>query len=327
MYITTACRKAKSIDSKRLSLIKLFLASLLIVFFTTSSFAQQVSFSKEQILAYTSQWKGERFADGRPRVSDSLVKRLANISIEEAWQVMRNEGYNNQFEAGWQIIHPEKVLAGRVVTAQYMPTRPDVDKPIRDKGKADGRIGSPNSWPIDVLQNGDVYVADGFSKIIDGTLIGDNLGNSIYTKSKTGVVFDAGVRDLEGLEEIDGFVGFVRGVDPSYIKDVMLTGINCPIRIGRATVLPGDLVLGKKEGVIFIPAHLAQKVIITAEFVALKDEFSHMRLREGKYTPGQIDQSWTEDIKKDFLKWIKDNPSKVPMSQKELDDFLKDRTW
>ena len=304
-----------------------FLIACMLLFLIPFSKAQQVAWSKEQILAFTSQWKGERFPDGRPKVSDSLIKRLANISMEEAWGVLKSEGFNNQFDANWQIIHPEKPLAGRVVTAQYMPARPDMDKPIRDKGKAEGRIGSPNSWPIDVLQNGDVYVADGFGKIIDGTLIGDNLGNSIYSKSHTGVVFDAGVRDLEGLEEIDGFVGFVRGVDPSYIKDVMLTGINCPVRIGRSTVLPGDLVLGKKEGVIFIPAHLAQKVIITAEFVSLKDEFSHMRLKEGKYTPGQIDQAWTEDIKKDFLQWLKDNPTKVPMSKKELDDFLKDRTW
>jgi len=217
--------------------------------------------------------------------------------------------------------------SNQVVTAQYMPARPDMDSPIKAKGKAEGRLGSPNSWPIDVLQNGDVYVADGFSKIVDGTLIGDNLGNSIYSKSKTGVVFDAGVRDLEGLEEIDGFVGFVRGVDPSYIKDVMMTCINCPVRIGRVTALPGDLVLGKKEGVIFIPAHLAQKVVITSEFVALKDDFSHTRLREGKYTPGQIDMAWTEELKKDFMQWVKDNPAKVPMSKKELDDFLKDRTW
>ncbi len=284
-------------------------------------------YTKEQILVYTSLWKGERFPDGRPKVSDDLVKRLANISLEEAWGVLRNEGYNNQFEEGWQIIHPEKPLAGRVVTAQYMPSRPDMDNPIKAKGKAEGRSGAPNSWPIDLLQNGDVYVADGFSKIVDGTLIGDNLGNSIYTKSKTGVVFDAGVRDLEGLEEIDGFVGFVRGYDPSYIKEVMLTGMNYPIRIGRATVLPGDLVLGKKEGVIFIPAHLAQKVIITAEFIAMKDNFSHQRLREGKYTPGEIDQGWTENIKQDFLQWIKDNPAKVPMPKAELDAFLKDRTW
>lgn len=289
--------------------------------------AQQIQSTKEQLLVYTGLWKGERFPDGRPKVSDDLVKRLANISLEEAWGVLRNEGYNNQFEEGWQIIHPEKPLAGRVVTAQYMPARPDLDNPIKAKGKAEGRSGAPNSWPIDVLQNGDVYVADGFSKIIDGTLIGDNLGNSIYTKSKTGVVFDAGVRDLEGLEEIEGFVGFVRGYDPSYIKEVMLTGINYPIRIGRATVIPGDLVLGKKEGVIFIPAHLAQKVIINAEFIAMKDDFSHQRLREGKYTPGEIDQGWTESIKQDFLQWIKDNPAKVPMPRAELDAFLKDRTW
>ena len=303
------------------------LSMLVMLLVQQPAFAQQIQSTKEQILVYTSLWKGERFPDGRPKVSDDLVKRLANISLEEAWGVLRNEGYNNQFEEGWQIIHPEKPLAGRVVTAQYMPSRPDMDNPIKAKGKAEGRSGAPNSWPIDLLQNGDVYVADGFSKIVDGTLIGDNLGNSIYTKSKTGVVFDAGIRDLEGLEEIDGFVGFVRGYDPSYIKEVMLTGMNYPIRIGRATVLPGDLVLGKKEGVIFIPAHLAQKVIITAEFIAMKDNFSHQRLREGKYTPGEIDQGWTENIKQDFLQWIKDNPAKVPMPKAELDAFLKDRTW
>ena len=303
------------------------LSMLVMLLVQQPAFAQQIQSTKEQILVYTSLWKGERFPDGRPKVSDDLVKRLANISLEEAWGVLRNEGYNNQFEEGWQIIHPEKPLAGRVVTAQYMPSRPDMDNPIKAKGKAEGRSGAPNSWPIDLLQNGDVYVADGFSKIVDGTLIGDNLGNSIYTKSKTGVVFDAGIRDLEGLEEIDGFVGFVRGYDPSYLKEVMLTGMNYPIRIGRATVLPGDLVLGKKEGVIFIPAHLAQKVIITAEFIAMKDNFSHQRLREGKYTPGEIDQGWTENIKQDFLQWIKDNPAKVPMPKAELDAFLKDRTW
>jgi 4-hydroxy-4-methyl-2-oxoglutarate aldolase len=305
---------------------KLF-SSLLFLVMCFNVHAQQIQWTADQIKTFSGEWTGERTPDGRPHVSDDLVKRLANISLEEAWGFMKNKGYNNQFEAGWQLIHPEKALAGRVLTAQYMPSRPDMELKIREKGKAEGRVGSPNSWPIDMLKNGDVYVADGFGKIIDGTLIGDNLGNSIYAKSKTGVVFDAGVRDLEGLEAIDGFVGFVRGVDPSYIKEVMLSCINCPIRIGRATVMPGDLVLGKKEGVIFIPAHLAKACIENSEFVGLKDEFGHLRLREGKYTPGQIDQAWTAEIKADFMNWVKANPSKMPMTSQQFDEMMKERNW
>jgi 4-hydroxy-4-methyl-2-oxoglutarate aldolase len=289
--------------------------------------AQTVQWSPAQIKSYSTEWTGPRDTHGRPMVADDLVKRLADISLEEAWGYLRNKGYNNQFEGGWQIINPAKQLAGRVLTAQYLPARPDYDLRQKEKGKTEGRIGSPNSWPIDLLKTGDVYVADGFGKIVDGTLIGDNLGNSIYAKSKTGVVFDGSIRDLEGLEAIDGFVGFVRGFDPSYIKDMMLGCINCPIRIGRATVMPGDLVLGKKEGVVFIPAHLAKECIEAAEFVGLKDEFGHMRLREGKYTPGQIDQRWDDTIKNDFLNWVKTTPGKLKVSAAEFDSLMKDRNW
>lgn len=289
--------------------------------------AQQIVMPKEQLITLTSRWTGERFPDGRPKVSDSLINRLANISLEDCWQYLQNQGYTNQFESGWKIIHPDKVLVGRVVTAQFMPSRPDMDSLIKAKGKMEGRIGATNSWPIDVLVKGDVYVADGFSKVIDGTLIGDNLGNSIFSKTQTGVVFDAGVRDLQGLEAIEGFMGFVRGFDPSFLKNVTMTGINYPVRIGRAIALPGDLVLGKKEGIVFIPAHLAEKTVVYCEFIALKDEFGHTRLKSGTYTPGQIDSSWTDEIRKDFLQWLKDNPSKVPMTRKQLDEMMKERTW
>ncbi|MFN8354407.1 MAG: RraA family protein [Spirosomataceae bacterium] len=299
---------------------KIFLA---LVFGSAVLSAQaQVQASKEMIQFYSQEWKGERFPDGRPKVSDDLVKRLKNISIEEAWGVMRGQGYFNQFEAGWQMIRPDEPLAGRVVTAQYMPARPDMENPIKAKGKEEGRKGNTNSWPIEVLKEGDVYVADGYGKIIDGTLIGDNLGNSIYAKSKNGVVFDAGVRDLEGLEEIKGFNAWVRGFDPSAIKDMTMTCINCPIRIGRSSVLPGDLVLAKKEGVIFIPAHLAEKVITTAEFIALQDGFGHQMLREGKFTPGEIDSKWTDNIKTAFRQWCKDHPDRVFMSSADLEKFL-----
>ena len=287
----------------------------------------QIEPGKEIMDFYTAEWTGERLPDGRPKVSDDLLKRLKNISIEEAWGVLRGEGYQNQFDSGWDMLHPDKPFVGRALTAQYIPLRPDVNKRLLDKGHAEGRIGASNSWPIDMLQDGDVYVADCFGKIIDGTLIGDNLGNSIFANSKTGVVFDGGARDLEGLEAIDGFNAFVRGFDPSFLMETMLIGINIPIRIGRATVFPGDVVLAKKEGIVFIPPHLLEKVVINAEFIGLKDKFGHQRLREGTYTPGQIDGRWSDEIKTDFLKWIDDNPDLLPMSRSELEEYLKNRTW
>jgi len=292
-------------------------------------YGQNVGSSPEYIKALTSEWKGERFADGRPKVSDAILERLKKISIEEAWGVLRNKGFQNQFEGDWTIINPDQVMTGRVVTAQYMPLRPDLEKQIKDQGKAENRSqkGGTNSWPIDILVNGDVYVADSYGKMADGTLIGDNLGNSIYAKSQRGVVFFGSVRDQEGLSEIKGFNGWIKGSDPSYIQQMMLTSINAPIRVGRATVLPGDVVLAKKYGVIFIPAYLVEDLVLTSEFTALRDEFGHQRLREKKYLAGQIDSEWSDEIKKDFLNWINNYPGKLPMSKEELDTYLKDRNY
>ena len=293
---------------------------------TLYSVGQQVEPSSNQIRAYTPDWKGERFPDGRPKTPNRLLERLKNISLEEAWGYLRNKGYQNQFEGEWMIIRPDSVMVGRAVTAQYMPLRPDIDKLIKDQGKSEGRLGPTNSWPIDELKDGDIYVADSYGKMADGTLIGDNLGNAIFAKSHRGVVFYGSVRDIEGLEEIAGFNGWIKGYDPSYIQQMMLSGINVPIRIGRATVLPGDVVLAKKGGIVFIPAQFLEDLVQNAEFVELRDAFGHQRLREGKYTPGQIDQQWTDEIKKDFLKWL-DEQKNLPMTRRELDDYMKERNW
>jgi regulator of RNase E activity RraA len=291
--------------------------------------AQNVGSSPEYIKALTPEWKGERSADGRPKVSDALLERLKNISIEEAWGYLRNKGYQNQFENGWEILHPETAMTGRVVTAQFMPLRPDLEKYIKETGKTEGRAqqGGTNSWPIDILSEGDVYVADSYGKIADGTLIGDNLGNSIYAKSKRGFIFNGSVRDQEGLTEIEGANGWFREADPSFIQQMSLVSINAPIRLGRAVVLPGDIVLAKKYGVIFIPAHLLEDLVITSEMTALRDQFGHQRLREKKYLAGQIDSQWTDEIKKDFMNWLKNYQGKLPMSQAELDKYFKERNW
>ena len=281
----------------------------------------------EELVYYTLEWDGERFEDGRPKVPDEILERMEKVSIEEAWGILRSSGYNNQFEGNWEMIHEDQAIVGRALTALYMPKRPEVMDRITRNGHEAGHVGASNSWPIDALVKGDVYVADGFGKVVDGTLIGDNLGNAIYANSGNGVVFDAGSRDLAGLSEIEGFNAFVRGFDPSYLMESMLMGINVPIRIGRATVLPGDVVLAKKTGVLFIPAHLAEEVVDRAEFIMLRDMFGHQMLKEGVYTPGQIDGRWSNEIKAAFLEWVEANPEGLPLSRKELDAYLKDRTW
>lgn len=303
-----------------------YLSNLLILLLLSGGVFSQTP-DMEDMLFFTEEWTGERFEDGRPKVANALLERLKKVSIEEAWGVMRGKGYHNQFAGDWVVLHDDQAMVGRALTVQFMPKRPEYADRALKKGHESGRVGAMNSWPIDMLVEGDVYVADGYGKIKNGTLIGDNLGNSIYAKSKNGVVFNASSRDLEGLEKIDGFNAWVKGWDPTYLMESMVTGINTPIRIGEATVFPGDVVLAKKEGVIFIPAHLAEEVAINAEFIMLRDNFGITRLKEGKYTPGEIDTRWTDEIKQDFLGWLDDNPEKLPMSRTELDDYLKKRTW
>ncbi|MEN8227546.1 MAG: RraA family protein [Bacteroidota bacterium] len=304
----------------------IFLTSILVLALYFNAPAQFFN-STEELIYLTKEWTGERFDDGRPKVPEEILERMKNISIEEAWGVLRSKGYHNQFEGNWVILHEDEPVVGRAMTARYMPKRPEIMDRFTEKGHEQGRVGAMNSWPIDVLQQGDVYVADGFGKVINGTLIGDNLGNAIFANSGNGVVFDASSRDLEGLSKIKGFNAFVRAFDPSFLSESMLMGINVPIRIGRATVFPGDVVLAKKTGVLFIPAHLAEEVVVRSEFIALRDMFGHEMLKKGIYTPGQIDGRWSDEIKAAFLEWVENNPDELPMTQEALDDYLKDRTW
>jgi len=281
---------------------------------------------KEELTFLTSEWKGERFADGRPKIQDDLVARAKNIGIDDAWTVLKNLGYTSQFELGFKTVNDEP-FAGRAVTAMFMPARPDVEKSIKERGIQNGRKGNTNSWPIEVLTKGDVYVADGFGKIEGGTLMGSTLGTAIFSKTGNGVVFNGAARDVQGLSEIKGFNAFVRDFHPSFLEKMVLMGLNTPIRMGNAIVLPGDLVIAQKEGVLFVPAHLADEVVRTAEFVMLKDKFGFEMVKTSKYSTGQIDSEWTNGIKDDFIKWLAQHPEEGKMTRAQLDEIMKKRTW
>jgi 4-hydroxy-4-methyl-2-oxoglutarate aldolase len=277
------------------------------------SFAQLGLFTPEQRIQFSPDWKGERFADGRPKVPDETLARLKDVTAEEAWGVLRKENFRNQFEGNWTVVNSGPRLVGRVVTAVFMPYRPDFDNVVRANGKAEGRIGAENSWVIDILQPGDVLVVDLFGKVQDGTMIGDNLGTAIWTKSHNGLIVNGAVRDVSGIREIEGFQVFTKGVDPSALQNVMLTGVNTPIRIGQATVLPGDIAVSDPEGITFIPPHLAAKVADETEMTHLVDEWGHAQLRAGKYTPGQIDGKWTTAMVDEFNAWLTTKGSKLRM--------------
>ena len=273
--------------------------------------AQLDLFSKNQRIEFTPDWHGDRFPDGRPNVPDSALSRLKDVTADEAWDVLQDAGYRNQFEAGWKVINPGQRLVGRVVTAVFMPRRPDVDSVIQANGKKENRIGDENSWIIDVLKPGDVLVVDLFGKIRNGTIVGDNLSTAIYAKSHNGLIVNGAVRDVTGIQEIPGFQVYTRGVDPSALENVMLTGINVPIRIGDVTVMPGDIAIGDPEGVTFVPPQLAEKLADETEMDHLIDEWGHTMLREGKYTPGQIDAKWTKEMVEQFNAWLEKKGSKL----------------
>jgi regulator of RNase E activity RraA len=291
--------------------------------------AQDITPSREEVIALTSEWKGERFADGRPRVPDALLERMKNVNLEEAWAVLRGKGFQWQYEGRFRHVHLEETatMVGRALTATFVPKRPDLDKALTDKGHADGHIGGRNSWPIDMLQKGDVYVANVFGSYEGGPPIGGNLATAIYRNSGNGVVFDGSVRDIAQMETIVGFKGWVRDWHPSWNYDNMLVEINRPCRVGSALCLPGDVVLAKREGVVFVPPQLAEEVCKTAELVQLRDMFGFQRIKEGAYTPGQIDQRWSEAMEKDFSRWLNDHIDALPVPKAQIQELLKERTW
>ena len=266
----------------------------------------QIQPTKDDLIHLTKLNPFERFPDGRPLVPDDLLERMKLVTAEEAWAVLMKHGYKNQFVGGFMQTHPGVVLVGRALTASFLPHRPDYHDAIQTAGTTEGRgkIGGQNSWIIEQLQLNDVMVVDLRGKVDGGTIVGDNLGTAVRTRTRAGLVVDGAIRDLPGLVTLTDVNFFMRDVHPSAIADETLEGINIPVKIGSVTVLPGDVVLGTNTGVYFIPPHLVQEVVESSEDVRVRDEFGKMRIGEGKYTSGEIDVSpWRDDIEADFKAW------------------------
>ena len=230
------------------------LAACILCLFSSSAESQVFTLSNQELTDYTSQNPFERFLDGRPKVPDDMIDRARGLSSEEVWAGLLKKGFNNQFADGFHIVHAGKNLVGRAFTVQFMPLRSDVNDVAEAKAKARGIPRLTNQAAIDMLQPGDVLVVNLFGKKVNGTIVGDNLFYYLANAAHAGgLVVDGGIRDLDGISEIE-MPAYYRHTEPTPIGNVMMTGINIPIRIGNVTVMPGDLVVGDREGVYFIPA-------------------------------------------------------------------------
>jgi regulator of RNase E activity RraA len=261
--------------------------------------------TKEQIMELTKEWKGERLDDGRPKVPDHLLDKLRTMTLEEIWLPLYVKGYHFQYEGGMKELHTEKKLVGRAVTCTFMPTRPDLADVVRKKGEEKGWEGYFNQWVVDNLGNGDVVVADMFDKVYNGTFVGGNLTTAINVKTGNGgAVIYGGVRDIEQMKKIDTQV-FYRGIDPTPIRECVLTDLNGPCRIGGAVCLPGDIVMGTESGVLFVPSHLVEEVINSAEKTHAKDIFGFDMLEQGIYTTAAIDNSvWNLEMMERLIEFV-----------------------
>ncbi len=249
--------------------------------------AQLMTLTKDQMVKLTAKNPYERFEDGRPKVPDALIERMKGMSAEDVWTILPGKGFPNHFAGDFKLTKPGTKLVGRVVTAQFMPVRGDLNEIIAAEGKQKGYFGGQNQWVLDQLQPGDVVVIDLFGKNEYGTFVGDNLAYYIMQKTKTGLVVDGAVRDLEGIATFDLPV-YYKNAHPTPIRDVMLTGFNVPIRIGGVTVMPGDIVLGDREGISIVPPQLVEDVVKRGEDTKIHDDWTKMKFREGKYKSSDI---------------------------------------
>jgi 4-hydroxy-4-methyl-2-oxoglutarate aldolase len=268
--------------------------------------AQVFTLTPEQLIQYTAKNPFERFPDGRPKVPQKFMDRAQAMSAEEVWAVLPGKGFRNQYEGNFQVLHPGKKMIGRAFTVQFMPIRPDVDDVLQERAKHMGLSRWANQSALDRLQPGDVLVVDLFGKEEGGTIVGDNL--FYYTLKAThagGLIVDGSIRDLEGISEMD-MPAYFRHVHPTPIQNVMLTGINIPIRIGGVTVMPGDMVFGDREGVYFIPPHLVEDVLDNADKVHIHDEWTRKKFDEGKYKSSDIYPSPRDPaLKQEYEEYLK----------------------
>jgi regulator of RNase E activity RraA len=283
--------------------------------------AQLWTWTKDQMVEYTKAWTGDRFPDGRPKVPDQWLERAKDISQEEISVPSgggRGGGGYSQYEGDWRLLHPEMKMTGRAFTMAFMPARADLDQVVMAKAKEKGIPSLNNQYGFDMLQPGDVLVVDLYGKKEGGTIVGDNLFYYVMKATRNGgLVVDGSLRDLDGISPMP-MQCYYRAVHPSAIGGATLAAINVPIRIGNVTVMPGDLVVGDREGVSFIPAQNVETILDRADETHIHDEWTRRKFDELKYKSSEIYGSPRDPaLKQEYQEYLKKRLEEIKASRKK----------
>ena len=276
---------------KQLTLNNFIICTLLMALTLTNTVTAQVHrFTEDQMKDFTASNPYGRFPDGRPMIPDEVLDTVRQMQIQviEAIEVLRSHNYNNQFEDGWKTLIPGKKIIGRAFTIQFMPNRPDLEAGMKTAAAKNNSAPVSKSNTIDMLQKNDLAVVDLYGKI-DGGLpyVGDKLAYYIWKTTGTGLIVEGGIYYLETTAR-SGMQAFYRGTQVASSGRAVVSGVNIPIRIGDAVIMPGDLVIGDEDGILAIPPQFVSEVIKTTIINRRRDVWIKKAFDLGRFKSSEI---------------------------------------
>jgi regulator of RNase E activity RraA len=204
------------------------------------------------------------------------------MPIEAIWGAVQKLGYINCYFSGFQSSRSTEKLAGRALTIRYLPRRPDLDEAMKTLAKDGDWPAAYHVRAAEEAKPGDVLVVDLGGVVAEGIFFGDVSALAAKTAGARGAVLYGSSRDLTELQSLEGFPVLAVGFHP---RPAAQGGVdwNIPIRVGGATVLPGDVVVADSEAAVFFPPQLAAEVIQLASETVDKENYERDLVRQKKH--------------------------------------------
>jgi regulator of RNase E activity RraA len=205
-------------------------------------------------------------------LSDETKARLKRISTASIATQLYKRGLRNQFIQGVVPVAPKaERMVGQAFTLRYIPARED-----RNTLEVFRNPDHPQRVAVETCPPGQILVMDARQDASAATA-GSILVTRMAVRGCAGVVSDGGFRDAEGIGDLDMPAFYAGPSAPTNLTKHEALDINLPIGCGGVAVFPGDVLVGDRDGVMVIPAHLADEI---AEVCAGMEAFEDFVLEE-----------------------------------------------